>query len=273
MNADFNKRVCAIRKEAECTIFEHTKEHGQFLFLNEVYFDSGCNGSYPAEMAIVDDSWVYGLDCDVNEVSCDYDADSDENGIVSAVMGYEEVAMDSIVEIADFVSDGNLSELLKELVDEAKSVVESLGDEMIEIKAYTNILDDEYDFYSEDIVRAGSKTFFTKDGLEWDYSHLKSDDLMPVVDGIVRALNMRPKSMEADVLQKLARSSKMDCWFGFDKNGCIRDFELDGKLMKPSEALDQMLDGLVKEDYDCLDKEEMIILIELLHRIRKNETD
>lgn len=38
-------------------------------------------------------------------------------------------------------------------------------------------------------------------------------------------------------------------------------------------ALDQMLDGLVKEDYDSLDKEEMIILIELLHRIRKNETD
>lgn len=267
--ANFDKRVRAIRKEAETKIREFTKEHGQFLFLNEVYFDSGSNGSYPTAMAIVDDSWVYGLDCDFNEVSKDYDADMDENGIVSATMSYYEVAMDSIVEIADFISDGNFSERLNTLIAEAKSVIESLGDDIMEIKASTNVMDDNFDFNFEDIIHAGSKIFTTKEGVVWDYSHLKSDDLMSVVDGIVIELNKRPSSKEADVLSKLARASKMDCWFGFDDNGNVRDFELDGKLMKTSEALRQMFDGLVKEDYDCLDKEEMIILIELLNRIKQ----
>ena len=74
-------------------------------------------------------------------------------------------------------------------------------------------------------------------------------------------------SSEYDLLVKVAKKSKMDCWFSLqqDKNGY--DYVLDvesGKKLTLKEGVKDLVDGLCVTNLDCLNNEEMLTFLQLL---------
>lgn len=68
---------------------------------------------------------------------------------------------------------------------------------------------------------------------------------------------------QAQLLQKLAKKSKMDCWFDMDDNGVVRDLQNGGRVMSTKNACRQLIDGFTPEDLDGLSGREVNTLLEI----------
>ena len=71
------------------------------------------------------------------------------------------------------------------------------------------------------------------------------------------------KLYEIDLLEKLARRSKMDCWFSVDDEGGVRDRENGNRIMSTNKAVRQLIEGLTPYDIEILDNCDIIFLLGL----------
>ena len=71
------------------------------------------------------------------------------------------------------------------------------------------------------------------------------------------------------VLRKLARVSKMDCWFFINDDGTIFDLENNSAVMNTCEAIYMLMDGASSQDLDCLNDSEKKTIISMFLNILK----
>lgn len=72
---------------------------------------------------------------------------------------------------------------------------------------------------------------------------------------------------EVNVIRKIARRSKMDCWLNVFDDGTISDLENGGKKMSARTAMRCMVKGMTPYDVETLTPNEIVSLAELLERI------
>lgn len=72
---------------------------------------------------------------------------------------------------------------------------------------------------------------------------------------------------EIAILGKLAKRSKMDCWFSIGEDGKIRDLESKGKTISTRKAVAQLADGLTDYDMEVLENGEKTAFAALLKRL------
>ena len=79
---------------------------------------------------------------------------------------------------------------------------------------------------------------------------------------------------EEEAFERIARLSKMDCWFGIDNNGRVYDREGDikGKTNAVRKTLvSQLIDNMIKEDWDLLVEEEQFAVVKALGKLVDND--
>ena len=69
-------------------------------------------------------------------------------------------------------------------------------------------------------------------------------------------------SEELNIMDKLAQNAKMG-WFYTTSEGNFKDLDA-GKEITARRALGQMVDGLVRENFDCLTNDELIVFVKAL---------
>lgn len=69
------------------------------------------------------------------------------------------------------------------------------------------------------------------------------------------------------LLEKIAKVSKMDCWFYIDRDGKVRDLESRNRQRSTRNSVRQLIDGMSKEDFDQLTDEDKWDLIQLMLRL------
>ena len=72
---------------------------------------------------------------------------------------------------------------------------------------------------------------------------------------------------EINILDKLAKRSKMDCWFLIDDKGRVRNLENYSRIMSTKKAVRQLTDGLTQYDIEGLTSNEVVTLLNLLLRL------
>ena len=85
----------------------------------------------------------------------------------------------------------------------------------------------------------------------------------------MRNINITLSVPAIEVLRKLAKVSKMDCWFSIDDNGVITDLEDNNAVMNTSEAIYMLMDGASTQDFEQLDDREMRVLVLMFASIVK----
>ena len=85
----------------------------------------------------------------------------------------------------------------------------------------------------------------------------------------MRNINITLPADSIEVLRKLAKVSKMDCWFSVDDNGVITDLEDNNAVMNTSEAIYMLMDGASAQDFEQLDDREMRVLVLMFASIVK----
>ena len=85
----------------------------------------------------------------------------------------------------------------------------------------------------------------------------------------MRNINIKLSVDSIEVLRKLAKVSKMDCWFSIDDNGVITDLEDDNTIMNTSEAIYMLLDGASPQDFEHLNYVETRTIVLMLSNIVK----
>ena len=69
------------------------------------------------------------------------------------------------------------------------------------------------------------------------------------------------------LLEKIAKVSKMDCWFYIDRGGKVRDLESRNRHRSTRNSIRQLIDGMSKEDFAFLTEEDKWDLIQLMLRL------
>ena len=85
----------------------------------------------------------------------------------------------------------------------------------------------------------------------------------------MRNINITLSADSIEVLRKLAKVSKMDCWFSIDDSGVITDLEDNNVVMNTSEAIYMLMDGASTQDFEQLDDREMRVLVLMFASIVK----
>ena len=85
----------------------------------------------------------------------------------------------------------------------------------------------------------------------------------------MRNINITLPVDSIEVLRKLAKVSKMDCWFSIDDSGVITDLEDNNTVMNTSEAIYMLMDGASTQDFEQLDDREMRVLVLMFASIVK----
>lgn len=85
----------------------------------------------------------------------------------------------------------------------------------------------------------------------------------------MRNINITLPVDSIEVLRKLAKVSKMDCWFSIDDNGVITDLEDNNTVMNTSEAIYMLMDGASTQDFEQLNDREMRVLVLMFASIVK----
>ena len=85
----------------------------------------------------------------------------------------------------------------------------------------------------------------------------------------MRNINITLPVDSIEVLRKLAKVSKMDCWFSIDDSGVITDLEDNNAVMNTSEAIYMLLDGASTQNFEQLDDREMRVLVLMFASIVK----
>ena len=85
----------------------------------------------------------------------------------------------------------------------------------------------------------------------------------------MRNINITLSTPAIEVLRKLAKVSKMDCWFSIDDSGVITDLEDNNAVMNTSEAIYMLMDGASTQDFEQLDDREMRVLVLMFASIVK----
>lgn len=85
----------------------------------------------------------------------------------------------------------------------------------------------------------------------------------------MRNINITLSAPAIEVLRKLAKVSKMDCWFSIDDSGVITDLEDNNAVMNTSEAIYMLMDGASTQDFEQLDDREMRVLVLMFASIVK----
>ena len=85
----------------------------------------------------------------------------------------------------------------------------------------------------------------------------------------MRNINITLPVDSIEVLRKLAKVSKMDCWFSIDDSGVITDLEDNNAVMNTSEAIYMLMDGASTQDFEQLDDREMRVLVLMFASIVK----
>lgn len=75
--------------------------------------------------------------------------------------------------------------------------------------------------------------------------------------------NYKLTDKQGDILMKIARDSGMDCWFGIDEDGCIRDDE-SGCALSIKQGVEQLYQGMTRYADYCLSPEEIQTLEDLV---------
>ena len=86
-----------------------------------------------------------------------------------------------------------------------------------------------------------------------------------ITQGIMKKILLFPYQIQ--LLQKLAKKSKMDCWFDMDDNGEVRDLENGGRVMSTRNACRQLIEGLTPEDLDGLSGSEVHTLLGITSKL------
>ena len=69
------------------------------------------------------------------------------------------------------------------------------------------------------------------------------------------------------LLEKIAKVSKMDCWFYIDRDGKVRDLESRNRHRSTRNSIRQLIDGMSKEDFAFLTEEDKWDLIQLMLKL------
>lgn len=69
---------------------------------------------------------------------------------------------------------------------------------------------------------------------------------------------------EADVVRKIAKDSKAECWLRINEDGTISDMEHGGKVVSTKTALKCLITDVVPSNVATLTPEEVITLSKLL---------
>ena len=77
----------------------------------------------------------------------------------------------------------------------------------------------------------------------------------------MQSINITLTADSIEVLRKLAKVSKMDCWFSIDDNGVITDLEDNNVVMNTCEAIYMLVDGASTQDFEQLDYREMRVFV------------
>lgn len=87
--------------------------------------------------------------------------------------------------------------------------------------------------------------------------------IKPIPENVALNASSPLTSDQCDVLDKIARRSKMDCWFGTDEYGRVHDYEKEGRgtLVDPKIGVGQLIDGMTSEDFHSLTEDEKFTLI------------
>lgn len=71
------------------------------------------------------------------------------------------------------------------------------------------------------------------------------------------------------LLRRIAKYTKMDCWFDIDEKGQIRDLENNSRPMNPRRAMSDFMDGINSDTFNQLnDKEKFDLLMAVSNVIR-----
>ena len=68
---------------------------------------------------------------------------------------------------------------------------------------------------------------------------------------------------QANVLEKIASVSKMDCWFTVTDDNHIWDAE-EERMMDTKDGVRDLVDGMTDYDFGCLVDDEKLVLVKLL---------
>lgn len=85
----------------------------------------------------------------------------------------------------------------------------------------------------------------------------------------MKNINITLLAPAIEVLRKLAKVSKMDCWFSIDDSGVITDLEDNNVVMNTSEAIYMLMDGASTQDFEQLNDREMRVLVLMFASIVK----
>lgn len=71
---------------------------------------------------------------------------------------------------------------------------------------------------------------------------------------------------ELNLISRIANRNGMDCWLSINHKGEFKDLEK-GRKMSPKTAIRDLLDGLVREDWEDLSGEEKWELLQIARKV------
>lgn len=71
---------------------------------------------------------------------------------------------------------------------------------------------------------------------------------------------------ELNLIDNIARGTGMDCWLGLSNAGSFKDLET-GRKMSPKTAVKQMLEGFLRDDWDCLSADDKWTLLQIAGKL------
>lgn len=84
---------------------------------------------------------------------------------------------------------------------------------------------------------------------------------------MARKGNIVLNNAEIKALENLARVSKMDCWFGIDQQGRIRDYENHSRVLSQRKGIKQLIDGATNKDLERIGSGDRASIIHLLFKL------
>lgn len=71
---------------------------------------------------------------------------------------------------------------------------------------------------------------------------------------------------ELDLISRIANHNGMDCWLSINHKGEFKDLEK-GRKMSPKTAIRDLLEGLIREDWDALSDNEKWELLQITQKV------
>lgn len=79
-------------------------------------------------------------------------------------------------------------------------------------------------------------------------------------------MNKQFTDKQLDLISRIANHNGMDCWLSINHKGEFKDLEK-GRKMSPKTAIRDLLDGLVREDWEDLSGDEKWELLQIAQKV------